>query len=157
MLRLPLNKEQKISLTHYAGLSKNAFDRVIRHFNAPSAGLKKRGGWIFAGPPLSAISRSNWSPESAKVRPPFQKRLVRMVPGSARGTGLQLMQFNNPTSTKNENKKYDNSTLKKINRPLAFGARFPSHRPRPRLVCAFAAGASGYPATRRRLSRLQHR
>ena len=36
------------------------------------------------------------------------------------------MQFNNPTSTKNENKKYDNSTLKKINRPIAFAARFPS-------------------------------
>jgi len=29
------------------------------------------------------------------------------------GTGLQLTQFNNPTE--NENKKYDNSTHKKIN------------------------------------------
>jgi hypothetical protein len=34
------------------------------------------------------------------------------------------MQFNNPTSTKNENKKYDNSTRKKINRPVAFAARY---------------------------------
>jgi len=33
------------------------------------------------------------------------------------------MQFNNPTSTKNENKKYDNSTRKKINRPLTLGGR----------------------------------
>src|SRR5437667_9341692 len=29
----------------------------------------------------------------------------------------------NPTSTKNENEKYDNSTLKKINWPLTLGAR----------------------------------
>jgi hypothetical protein len=34
------------------------------------------------------------------------------------------MQFNNPTSTKNENKKKDNSTLKKIDGPVAFAARF---------------------------------
>src|SRR5205814_6870317 len=133
------------------------FDRVTQRFNAPSAGLKKRGGWMFVGPPVGAISRSNCSPESAKVRPLFQKRLVRMVPGSARGTGLQLMYFTIQPPQKNENKKYDNSTLEKVNRPLAFAARFPSHRPRPRLVCAFAAGARGYPATRRRLSQLQHR
>src|SRR5512133_2108428 len=37
------------------------------------------------------------------------------------------MQFNNPTSAKNENQKYDNSTLKKINRPVSSAARFPSH------------------------------
>jgi hypothetical protein len=30
------------------------------------------------------------------------------------GTGLQLMQFNNPASTKNETDKYDNSTNKKF-------------------------------------------
>ena len=58
------------------------------------------------------------------------------------------MQFNNPTSTKNENKQYDNSTLKKINRrrPVArvqqSGYRFPSHPARARLLCAFAASAS---------------
>jgi hypothetical protein len=34
------------------------------------------------------------------------------------------MQFNNPASTKNENKKNDNSTLKKIDGPVAFAARF---------------------------------
>jgi len=39
---------------------------------------------------------------------------------------MQLVRGNNPASTKNENKKYDNSTLKKIKRPLAFAARFPS-------------------------------
>src|SRR5712691_10441246 len=32
------------------------------------------------------------------------------------------MQFNNPASTKNETQKYDNSTRKKINRPLAIVA-----------------------------------
>jgi len=30
------------------------------------------------------------------------------------------MQFNNPPSTKNENKKYDNSTLKKIKPPVGY-------------------------------------
>ena len=34
------------------------------------------------------------------------------------------MQFNNPTSTKNENKKYDNSTFKNINRPVALRLGF---------------------------------
>ena len=38
-----------------------------------------------------------------------------------RGTGLQL---NNPTSTKKENRKYDNSTLKNFDQPLAFAIRF---------------------------------
>jgi hypothetical protein len=86
-----------------------------------------------------------------------------------RGTGLQLMQFNNPASTKNENKKYENSTLKKINQPVAFAARFtacpanldytrfPSHPARVRLLCAFANGASGYASTGRRLSQQKHR
>ena len=35
------------------------------------------------------------------------------------------MQFNNPTSTRKT--KYDNSTLKKINRPVALAACSPSH------------------------------
>jgi hypothetical protein len=51
------------------------------------------------------------------------------------------MQFNNPASTKNENKKYDNSTLKKINRPVASAARFSSHPGHPRLLYAFAKSA----------------
>ena len=34
------------------------------------------------------------------------------------------MQFNNPASTKNENKKYDNSTLKKIDWPVGFATGF---------------------------------
>ena len=61
------------------------------------------------------------------------------------------MQFNNPTSTKNENKKYDNSTLKKINRPVAFAARFPSHPARARLLCAFADRRERLSSTGRRL------
>jgi hypothetical protein len=64
--------------------------------------------------PLYAISRSNWSPESAEARPLF-KRLVRVVPGSARNWRTV-----NAVQQPNLNKKYDNSTLKKINRPLAF-------------------------------------
>jgi hypothetical protein len=41
MLRLPLDKEQEMSLTVDAGLEKNAFDRVTRRFNAPSAGQEE--------------------------------------------------------------------------------------------------------------------
>src|SRR5436190_24312631 len=57
------------------------------------------------------------------------------------------MQFNNPTSTKNENenKKYNNSRLKKINQPVALAARFPSHPAHPRRSCAFTSGLGGSP------------
>jgi hypothetical protein len=49
---------------------KNVLDYVTRRFNASSAGLKSRlRGLTFAEAPLSTISRSNWSPESAEVRP----------------------------------------------------------------------------------------
>src|SRR6476660_8812264 len=65
----------------------------------------------------------------------------RMAP-SPRGTGLQLMQFKNPASTKNENKNNGNSTLKKINRPVAIAVRFPSHPARALLICTFADGSS---------------
>jgi hypothetical protein len=44
---------------------------------------------------------------------------------------------------KNENKKYDNSTFKKIKRPVAFAAGFASHPARARLLWAFTDGASG--------------
>src|SRR5882724_1703763 len=51
-------------------LVKNVLDYVSRRFNAYSAGLKSRlGSLTFAEAPLSAISRFNWSPESAEVRP----------------------------------------------------------------------------------------
>ena len=66
-----------------------------------------------------------------------------MVSGSVRNW-LQLMQFNNPVSTK-----YDNSTLEKIHGPVAFAACFPSHPARVRLLCAFAGSASGQ--SRRRM------
>ena len=66
---------------------------------------------MFAETPLSAITRSNWNPQSAEVRLLFKVPQEEwfLVP---RGTGLQL---NNPTSTKKKNRKYDNSPLNKIN------------------------------------------
>jgi len=39
----------------------------------------------------------------------------------------------NQPQQKNENKKYDNSTLRNINRPVAFAACFPSYPDRARL------------------------
>ena len=49
------------------------FDYVIRRLNALSAGPKSRlGGLTFAEAPLSAISRSNWSPESTEARRRFK-------------------------------------------------------------------------------------
>jgi hypothetical protein len=72
----------------------NEVDYVIRRFNASSAGLKKpRGAGPSLGLPLSAISRSNWSPESAKVRP-----LCKAPCGGSFlvpcGTGLAVKQSN---------------------------------------------------------------
>ena len=63
------------------------------------------------------------------------------------------MQFNNPTSTKNENKNMTTLHLRNSISRVAFAARFSSHPARARLLCAFADGASGYSATGRRLSR----
>jgi hypothetical protein len=69
------------------------------------------------------------------------------------------MQFNNPTSTRNENKEYDNSTFRKIKWMVAFAACFPPHPARPHLLCAFADGARTTTSaiTGRKLSRQQHR
>src|SRR6266550_8101054 len=45
---------------------------------------KKRGAaGSCAGTPLNAISRSNWNPRVSRSEAAVQKRLVRMVPGSA--------------------------------------------------------------------------
>src|SRR2546430_9972480 len=60
------------------------------------------------------------------------------------------------TITEPRKKKYDNSTRKKINRPLASAARFPSHSAGTRLLCAFTKSASGGPCPGRRLSGEQH-
>jgi hypothetical protein len=38
---------------------------------------------MFAGTPFSAITRSNWSHESAEVRPLFRAPREGMIPGSA--------------------------------------------------------------------------
>jgi hypothetical protein len=49
--------------------AKIVLDYVTRRLNASSAGLESRlGSLTFAEAPLSAISRFNWSPESAEVR-----------------------------------------------------------------------------------------
>jgi len=61
---------------------------------------------------------------------------------------LQLTPFNNPASTRNENKEYDNFTVKKINRPVAFAARFPARAARACVLCAFANGSSRKPTTK---------
>src|SRR6266581_1362510 len=63
-----------------------------------------------------------------------------MVPGSARNWIVV-----NAVQQSSLNNKYDNSTLKKIKRPLAFAARRSS--PRPRMVCALASGSSSYAST----------
>ncbi len=54
-------------------LVKSSLVTFIRRLNALSAGSEKPvGGLTFAETPLSAISRFNWSPESAEVRPLFE-------------------------------------------------------------------------------------
>ena len=70
------------------------------------------------------------------------------------------MQFNNPTQQKNGNKKYDNSTLQKINRRIALVAmRFCSRPAGARLFWAFtdSESATAVAVTGWRLSRRQHR
>jgi hypothetical protein len=73
------------------------------------------------------------------------------------------MQFNNSASTKNENKKHENSSPKKINRPVTFAAQFffsprsPSlalrlHRGRERLARRRMAATPG--ATPQKVTRL---
>src|SRR5205823_12317834 len=83
------------------------------------------------------------------------KRLVRMVPGSARNwiaiNAVQQFSLN-----KKENKKYDNSRLKKFDQPLVCATRFPSHPAPARLLCAFTDSASGRPGARWSLPGLQH-
>jgi hypothetical protein len=91
----------KYSSTFVRKSFKNAADYVIRRFNASLAG---RWGWTYAGKPLNAISRSNWSPESAEVRPSFLDAPREDGSWFRLETGLQLMQFNNPTGTKTKQK-----------------------------------------------------
>jgi len=43
------------------------------------AGLIEFGSWTFAETPFSAISRFNWSPESAEMRPLFRYQKYRGV------------------------------------------------------------------------------
>jgi hypothetical protein len=65
---------------------------------------------------------------------------VRLIPGSAwNSIAVNAVQQSN--LNRNENKNYDNSTFKTINRPVAFAARFSSHPTSALLLCSFAAGA----------------
>jgi len=67
-----------------------------------------------------------------------------MVPASARNW-IAVKPINNPVSTENENEKYDNFALRKINQSVSTAARFCSRHPGARLLCAFADGGSGIP------------
>src|SRR5206468_7723755 len=81
--------------TAVGSAGKNVLDYVTRRFNASPAGLKSRlGGLTFAEAPLSAISRSNWRPESAEVRPLF--KASREDDSSFRADLEQLTANNNP-------------------------------------------------------------
>jgi hypothetical protein len=65
-----LRRRTKVQYAAVGSDGKIAFDYVIRRLNALSSRLKSRsGGLTFAETPPSAISGSNWSPESAEVRP----------------------------------------------------------------------------------------
>jgi hypothetical protein len=77
-------------------------DYVIRRFNLSSARPNSRRGWIFAETPFSAISRSNWSPESAEVRSLLGRSHAEGGSWFPRGTGLQLtIQPQQKVKTKN--------------------------------------------------------
>jgi len=95
-------------------------------------GWRSSWGWTFAGTPLSAISRSQLESEVSRSGAAVQSASWRNGSRFRGGTGLQS---NNPTSTQNENKKYDNRTFKKFN-PVV------SHPARPLRLCAFAGGES---------------
>jgi hypothetical protein len=58
--------------------------------------------------------------------PPDESAVVdlRRKSPSTISNELQLTQLNDRTSTKKENRKYDNSALKKINQPVASAAGF---------------------------------
>jgi hypothetical protein len=68
---------------------------MIEQVRACRDNLRKSGRWIFAETPPNAIFRSNWSPESGKVRP-LIKAFREDDSWFHGGTGLQLMQFKNP-------------------------------------------------------------
>ena len=83
-------------------------DYVTRRFNASSAGLNKPVGLDLRwDPPVTAISRSNWSPESAEVS-------ARLVPSSARNW-LQFNAVKKSNLNKNvKRKNYDSTNNKKF-------------------------------------------
>src|SRR5439155_16779425 len=106
----------------------NLPDYVTRRFNAFSAG-RKRPVWLELrwDRRLTRSPVSTWSPESAEARSLLGRTVVEAGSWFHLGTGLQLKQSTIQPQQKNENKKYANSTLKKINRRVAFAARFSSH------------------------------
>src|SRR5881392_4121031 len=99
---------------------------------------------MLAETPFSAIPQIQLEPRVSRSEAAVQKRLVRMVPGSARNwIAVKTI----PSQQKNENKKYDNSKLNKINWQLAFAALCSFHRNDVGVVYAVADGASRKPGT----------
>ena len=76
-------------------------------------GWISRRGWTFAETPFSAIPQIQLEPRVSRSEAASSKRLVRMVPGSARNW-IAVNADQQSSLNKIENKKYDNSPLKKI-------------------------------------------
>src|SRR5205814_9346859 len=74
-------------------------------FNLPSARLNKPQGWIWAETPFSAISQIQLEPRVSRSEAASSKRLVRMVPGSARNWIAVKSVQQSILNKKNENNK----------------------------------------------------
>src|SRR5882757_6414769 len=81
-----------------------------------------------------------------------------MVPGSARNWIAVNAAQQSSLNKKNKNKKHDNSTVKKIDRPVALATRFAFHPTLARMLWSFGGPKCfrGESATSRGLSQLHH-
>jgi hypothetical protein len=77
--------------------------------------LKSSCGCAYAGKPPNAISRSNWIPESAELRPNLLDAPREDGSWFRLGTGLRLNAVNNPPKQKYETNKSDNFANKEFN------------------------------------------
>jgi hypothetical protein len=95
---------------------------------------------MFVETPFSAIPQIQLKPRVSRSEPAVQKRLVKVIPGSTRNwiAVIAVQQ-----SGLNKKTKYDNSTLNKINGPVAFAACSLSLPACARLHWAFTRSASG--------------
>jgi hypothetical protein len=100
------------------GAGKSALDYVTRRFNASSARTEEARGLDL-----------RW------------KAVLRDLQFPGFASGLDCSSCSQQHQQKIKIRKYDNSTLKRINWRVAIAARFCSHRGRALLLCAF--GASG--------------